>query len=133
MARPFIEHVNLTVSDPDATARMLNAVFGWEERWRGPARDGGWTIHIGTSDCYMALYTGPDGQHRGVRFGKGQPFSHIGIEVADLDAIEAKVTAQGLTPFNHDDYAPGRRFYFFDNDGIEYEVISYAAQAGATM
>ena len=28
-------------------------------------------------------------------------------------------------PFNHGDYDPGRRFYFLDPDGIEYEVISY--------
>jgi hypothetical protein len=28
-------------------------------------------------------------------------------------------------PFSHDDYDPGRRFYFLDPDGIEYEVVSY--------
>ena len=32
----------------------------------------------------------------------------------------------GLTPFNHDDYEPGRRFYLFDRDGIEWEIVSYA-------
>ena len=34
--------------------------------------------------------------------------------------------AAGLTPFSHGDYAPGRRFYFFDWDGIEFEIVSYA-------
>ena len=43
-----------------------------------------------------------------------------------LDATEARVVAAGLVPFSHGDYAPGRRFYFLDPDGIEYEVISYA-------
>ena len=33
--------------------------------------------------------------------------------------------AAGLKPFNHGDYDPGRRFYFLDPDGIEYEIISY--------
>ncbi len=47
------------------------------------------------------------------------------MEVDDLDAIEALVIAAGLTPFSHDNYDPGRRFYFFDPDGIEYEVVSY--------
>jgi hypothetical protein len=46
----------------------------------------------------------------------------------DLGAIERKVIARGLAPFNHADYEPGRRFYFFDEDGIEYEIISYAKQ-----
>ena len=32
----------------------------------------------------------------------------------------------GLKPFNHADYEPGRRFYFFDWDHIEWEVVSYA-------
>ena len=44
----------------------------------------------------------------------------------DLNAAEAVVVAAGLEPFNHADYEPGRRFYFFDWDGIEFEVVSYA-------
>ncbi len=35
--------------------------------------------------------------------------------------------AAGLEPFGHDDYDPGRRFYFFDDNGIEFEVVSYAS------
>ncbi|MEM7190453.1 MAG: VOC family protein, partial [Pseudomonadota bacterium] len=27
------------------------------------------------------------------------------------------------------DYEPGRRFYFADHDGIEFEVVSYADAA----
>ena len=39
--------------------------------------------------------------------------------------MEARVIAAGLRPYNHGDYAPGRRSYFNDPDGIEYEVVSY--------
>ena len=35
------------------------------------------------------------------------------------------MAAANLHSFNHSDYAPGRRFYFFDPDGIEFEVVSY--------
>jgi catechol 2,3-dioxygenase-like lactoylglutathione lyase family enzyme len=59
-------------------------------------------------------------------FTKGRPLNHIGLEVDDPDAIEARVIAAGLRPFGHADYEPGRRFYFLDPDGIEYEVVSYA-------
>jgi len=45
--------------------------------------------------------------------------------VDDLDSVEAKVITHGLMPFNHGDYEPGRRFYFFDDNGIEFEVVSY--------
>lgn len=126
MTHPFIEHVNLTVSDPDRTATLLSAIFGWHERWRGPARDGGRTIHLGSDRGYVALYTGPDGQHADARYPKGEPLNHLGIQVDDLDAVEARVLAAGLPSFNHGDYEPGRRFYFLDRDGIEYEVVSYA-------
>ncbi len=126
MASPFIEHINLTVSDPQRSAAMVERLFGWHERWRGPARDGGLSIHVGSDTGYIAFYTGPDGMHRDVRFPKGAPFNHVGVQVDDLDTVEAGVKALGLIPFSHDDYAPGRRFYFFDHDGIEFEIVSYA-------
>jgi hypothetical protein len=43
-------------------------------------------------------------------FPKGRPLNHIGVEVDDLDATEARVVAAGLKPFSHADYEPGRRF-----------------------
>ena len=125
MATPRIEHVNVTVSDPDRAARLMEALFGWHVRWQGPARDGGRTIHVGSKDHYVALYTGRGVTYGADDFAKGQPLNHIGVEVDDLDAIEARVVAAGLKPFSHDDYDPGRRFYFLDPDGIEYEVVSY--------
>jgi glyoxylase I family protein len=30
-----------------------------------------------------------------------------------------------MTTHNHDDYEPGRRFYYNDEDGIEFEVVNY--------
>lgn len=123
MAALRIEHVNVTVSDPEATATQLQEIFGWHVRWRGPSRGDGRTVHVGTADHYLALYAPPGGDAR--QYPKGEPLNHVGIEVADLDAIEAKVVEAGFTPFSHGDYEPGRRFYFLDRDGIEFEVISY--------
>ena len=125
MAIPRIEHVNITVSDPERAAALMENLFGWRVRWKGPSQMGGRTIHVGTDDNYVAVYTGgqacsPD------TFAKGRPLNHIGVEVDDLDAVEARVVEAGLTPFSHGDYEPGRRFYFLDHDGIEFEVVSYA-------
>ena len=125
MALPRIEHVNVTVSDPDRAAAIMEKLFGWKVRWQGPARDGGRTIHVGSDNHYVALYTGRDVAYTADDFAKGRPLNHIGVEVEDLDAIEARVVAAGLTPFSHGDYEPGRRFYFLDPDGLEYEVVSY--------
>ena len=123
MAAARLEHANITVSDSDRSAALFEQLCGWSERWRGPSQLGGWTIHVGTPEAYLAIYTN---EGRGGPFKKGVPLNHIGIEVDDLAAAEAVVVEQGLTPFNHADYAPGKRFYFFDWDGIEFEVVSYA-------
>ncbi|WP_321327551.1 VOC family protein [uncultured Parasphingorhabdus sp.] len=125
MTNGKLEHANITVSDPQRSADLLHDLFGWHIRWQGPAMAGGHTIHVGTQDQYIALYTHPDVQASDPTFNKGEPLNHIGITVDDLDAVEARVIAAGLEPFSHADYDPGRRFYFFDWNGIEWEVVSY--------
>ena len=123
MPQGFLEHANLTVSDPARSSALLQQLCGWHERWRGPSQLGGWTIHVGTERDYIALYTN---EGRSGPYAKGVPLNHVGLVVDDLDAAEAIVLAAGLVPFSHGDYEPGRRFYFFDWDGIEFEVVSYA-------
>lgn len=121
-----LEHVNLTVSDPDATAAWMQAVFGWHIRWSGPALNNGRTVHVGSDSAYVALYSPAARAHLGddphVQVGG---LNHLGVQVTDLTATEARVIAAGFTPHNHADYAPGRRFYFHDADGIEYEAVTY--------
>jgi catechol 2,3-dioxygenase-like lactoylglutathione lyase family enzyme len=126
MSAPRIEHVNVTVADPARTSALMEALFDWHVRWSGPAQNGGHTIHVGSKAHYVALYTPAERAQLPAAFTKGKPLNHIGVEVDDLDAIEARVIAAGLKPFSHANYEPGRRFYFLDPDGIEYEVVSYA-------
>lgn len=126
MTQVRIEHVNLTVSDPARTAAMLVFLFGWHIRWQGRAASGGRTIHVGSDTDYLAVYAMTPDPEAHAGFAKGAPLNHVGIEVDDLDEIERKVIAYGLEPFSHAGYEPGRRFYFFDADGIEYEIVSYA-------
>ena len=120
-----LEHVNVTVGDADRAAALLRRLFGWHIRWSGPAASGGRTVHVGTADQYLALYSSPGGDGAPLAWPKGEPLNHIAVVVDDLDAVEARVAEAGLTPFAHGDYAPGRRFYFLDEDRIEFEVVSY--------
>lgn len=122
MPTGYLEHANLTVSNPERLAGLLKQLCGWHERWRGPSQLGGRTIHVGSERDYLALY-----QHASPvpRYAKGQPLNHIALVVDDLVAAERIVTDAGLIPFNHGDYEPGRRFYFYDWDGIEFEMVSY--------
>lgn len=126
MTQPYLEHANVTVRDPEGSAALLNQLLGWKERWRGPAANEGFTIHVGDDRQYIAFYTGPHGDDVPSSFSKGKPLNHLAFVVDDLDAIERRVSELGYQPFGHGDYDPGRRFYFFDENGIEYEMVTYA-------
>ena len=122
-----LEHVNVTVADPQKTAETLCQIFGWHIRWAGPSQLGGNTVHVGNDRDYIAVYTldgKPEPSGDAGRFRGG--LNHIGVLVDDLEATEARVKASGFEPFNHASYEPGRRFYFLDANGVEYEVVSYA-------
>lgn len=123
----MLEHVNVTVADPAATAAMLGRLFGWRTRWQGAAKGGGHTVHVGTDSQYVACYRAPGAQAPATTsYQQLSGLNHIAVVVDDLGAVEALVKAEGLQPHSHADYEPGRRFYFHDRDGIEFEVVSYA-------
>ena len=126
MKKAALEHVNITVTDPERSAALMCDVFGWHIRWKGPSMGNGFTIHVGTDAQYLAFYTNETVRAKDPRFEKMQPMNHIALTVDDLDTAEKGIAAAGLTPFGHDDYEPGRRFYFYDWNSIEFEVVSYA-------
>jgi len=127
MSTAMLEHVNVTVSDPRRTAQHLCDLFDWRIRWEGAAQDGGFTVHVGNDESYVAVYAypkrapelKPEVRLRGA-------LNHIGVLVDDLDAAERRVRTHGFKPHHFADYEPGRRFYFNDDDGIEFEVVSYS-------
>lgn len=122
----LLEHANITVSDGENTAAWMSDLFGWHIRWQGAAKDGGHSLHIGTDTQYLALYQPPSQPVAGPTSYKTRGgLNHIALEVADIDATEEKVKALGFTPYSHAEYEPGRRFYFHDNDNIEYEIVQY--------
>lgn len=121
-----LEHANYTVSDVAKTAAWMQDLFGWQIRWEGDSIHEGYSLHVGTKTHYLALYqpaspAGPKPDTYTCRAG----LNHIAVVVDDLDATEAAVLAYGFTPHSHQDYEPGRRFYFHDHDGIEYEIVDY--------
>lgn len=121
-----LEHVNITVPDPEASAAILCDLFNWHVRWEGEAKDNGYTVHVGDDDSYLALYK-PNKtlSPMGNTYQQTAGLNHVGVVVDDVHAIEVKVKAAGYTPNNHGDYEPGIRFYFNGPDGIEFEVVQY--------
>ncbi|MCZ4354172.1 VOC family protein [Roseovarius aestuarii] len=121
-----LEHVNITVHDPKATAAVLSDLFDWQIRWEGPAMDNGYTVHVGDSTGYLALYKPSHAlQPATDTYQQMGGLNHVAVVVDNLDATEARVVAAGFTPDNHAEYEPGRRFYFDGPEGIEFEVVQY--------
>ena len=121
-----LEHVNVTVSDPKKTAGFLCRIFNWKIRWSGPSASGGTTFHVGNDAGYLAVYSGGESTRLDRNSGSFlNGLNHIAIVVDDLETIEKRVEDEGFTAHSHGDYEPGRRFYFHDRDGIEYEIVSY--------
>ena len=126
MAQARLEHANITVTDPKATAAWMGRVFGWDIRWQGPGMETGYTVHVGEKDSYLALFSyGESEEAKTSSYRTTAGLNHLAVVVDDLAAVEAKVAAEGFTPGEHYDYEPGQRFYFEDGDGIEFEVVCY--------
>ncbi|CAM3559722.1 VOC family protein [Paracoccus nototheniae] len=58
----------------------------------------------------------------------GDGYGHIAVSVEDLDALHARLTAEGFAPRKLTDFAPGgtviaRFFFIADPDGYQIEVI----------
>ncbi|MEP0960612.1 MAG: VOC family protein [Roseobacter sp.] len=122
----MLEHTNFTVSDVTKTTEWMTKVFDWQIRWQGPAIDGGHTVHIGTDTQYLALYQSAHAVKAkpNTHVTKGG-MNHIAMVVENITDVEKRVKASGFAPHSHDDYEPGKRFYFRDHDEIEFEVVQY--------
>ena len=87
---------------------------------------GGYTVHVGTEEDYVALYALPEQERPETEsYFRTGAVNHIGILVDDLKEAERRILDAGFRTHSHQTYDPGSRFYFHDHDGLEFEVVSY--------
>ena len=123
----FLEHVNLTTSDLERSIAFYTALFGWTVRWRGEATGEESTVpaaHVGDDRCYVAIFESENAGRAPFDYERSG-LNHMGFVVDDLEATRARALALGATIHFEPDYAPGRRFYVCDPDGIELELVAY--------
>ena len=91
-----LEHLNMTVSDPRATAAWIERVFGWSVRWEGAGMQTGYTVHIGSDDSYVALFTYPETpEPKSDSYHTKGGLNHWAVVVDDLDAVEERADDPG--------------------------------------
>lgn len=131
-----LEHANVTVQSIDETVRFLSLVFpeagirgGGNMYWNADKSEarGRW-VHFGTDEYYVALQENvtPSGRSDTTYLNDG--INHLGFVVSHLDGIVSRARDAGfnLSPASAmDDHPHRRRAYFFDANGIEWELVEY--------
>ena len=121
-----LEHVNLTVSDVERSVDFYSKLLGLQVRWEGRDETGAPMAHVGTDSHYLALFQASQ-EGRAAHDYSTVGVNHVGFVVDDLDAARERAEGLGTTVHLEADYDPGRRIYVTDPDGIEIELVEYAA------
>jgi catechol 2,3-dioxygenase-like lactoylglutathione lyase family enzyme len=113
------------VSDLERSIDFYTRLLGLRVRWRGTTMSGTPAAHIGDERSYLAVFEARAGGKAPADYAS-PGLNHMGFVVGDLDAARACAIELGASPGEEQDYEPGRRFYVFDPDGIEVELVEYA-------
>ena len=126
---PYVEHLNLTVSDLEETTDfLLHALPGWRIRGEGRMEGFGQPVrwrHVGTDDSYLALQDGGDGAHPDWRTPSAG-MKHVGLVVASLEDTLRRLAAAGYEVDHRGPPHPHRRnAYVFTREGVQFEFVEY--------
>jgi catechol 2,3-dioxygenase-like lactoylglutathione lyase family enzyme len=132
MSTDQLEHANITVKDTDATARFIRvALPTWQVRGQGTMDWFGTTIdwlHVGTDTFYLALQGGGQGDWPHWQ-SHATGLKHIGLVVASVDAVVARLAAAGHPVDHWGAETPSRRSaYIVSPDGLQFEFVEYLTE-----
>jgi catechol 2,3-dioxygenase-like lactoylglutathione lyase family enzyme len=126
-----MEHANLCVRDVDRMIRFLETAFPeFHVRHDATEPDGSRWVHLGTDETYIALQSNRREPAEAFRPYSGSPgVNHLGYEVADVEALRARLRAAGYTDTPIPNRHPYRkRVYFNDPEGNDWEFVEYSTQ-----
>ena len=130
-----LEHVNLVVSDIDASLAFYKAAFPhWRVRdsdrgtWSGKPRT--W-LHFGDDYQYLAFGDNGEGENRDLA-GHQVGLAHIAFVTSNLDAMMGRLESAGFSPAKEGAVEPHRRnIYYIDPAGFEVEFVQYLSDVPA--
>jgi catechol 2,3-dioxygenase-like lactoylglutathione lyase family enzyme len=123
-----LEHANLAVRDIDEAIRFVRTAFPeFKIRGEGKTWQGWRWVHVGTDDVYLALNEAPEAPaERWVPYAGKPGLNHLGFEVADAEAVRARLAAAGYRDSTVPNEHPHRRrVYFHDAEGNDWEFVQY--------
>ena len=123
-----LEHANLAVRDIDGMTRFLQTAFpDFRIRSEGKTWQGRRWLHVGNEETYIAVNEAPEEPAEDWVPYAGKPgLNHLGYEVADVDALRARLRHAGYQDSTvPNDHPHRRRVYFHDAEGNDWEFVQY--------
>lgn len=120
----ILEHVNVTVSDLQRSIDFYCRLFDFRLRWRAAPDAERQEAHVGNDDMYIALFQASHPGPAEVDYQR-VGLNHFGVVVDDLEMYRERLARVGIRPHYEPEYEPGRRFYFYDPDRVEVELVQY--------
>lgn len=123
-----LEHALLDVRDLSRSLEFYGRLIpGWTVRWEGRNDMGGRWAHFGPpgegQPGYLSLYELPGASPSGEGYGKKARIEHVGFAAADVEEMESRLAAEGITPSDRVDDGKYRRLYYTDPDGHNLEFV----------
>ena len=121
-----LEHANIASAHPDELVHFIQAAFpDFRIRGEGAGTAGRRWLHLGNDDFYVAITSVEQGSDRSP-YANSVGLNHLGWEVEDVDALEARMNAIGCTAnLKEHDHPARKRTYFYDPDGNDWEFVQY--------
>ena len=121
-----LEHANIASRHAAELIGFIQAAFpDFRIRGQGSSANGRPWIHVGNDDVYVAI-SDVEGENARVPYSNTVGLNHLGWEVDDVDALEARLRAAGYEPnLKEHDHPARKRTYFYDPDGNDWEFVEY--------
>jgi lactoylglutathione lyase len=115
-----LNHLHLKTKDPEKTVRFYVDNLGAKIVNQSPR--GGYRLDLHGLSLNVTKFL--DDQKRAQKYG----MEHIAIDTDELDALVAKLKAQGINILEQTVVSGGRRVCFFEGpDGVQLEFIEMKA------
>lgn len=123
-----LEHVNITVRDLDESSAFYCTLLGGRISWEGTAVNMTRTVraaHVELPDrSYISMFERESGERAPYDYAP-PGINHIGFVIDDLAEARDRLRQLACAVEKEASYAPGKRIYLFDPNGIEIELVEY--------
>jgi len=124
-----IHHVAIIASDYERSRAFYRDILGLHvirEIWRAERRS--WKCDLAIGDSQIELFSFPEPPARPSR-PEARGLRHLAFAVKDLDAVVARLTAEGVAcePIRVDEFTGARFTFFEDPDALPLELYEQVA------